>query len=137
MKANAMHKRAKILLLFVGISLLSLFLATFALAAPSAPADVVNHKTKECAMIGRGDECRTCVPTGDWELLNGDCPKGYTKLDNFVPSSCTYTGNPISMCDYAKDSSINPNTIIFLSGLVIVVLLSVILLVLHKKGVIA
>jgi hypothetical protein len=46
-----MHKIAKFLLLFVGLSLLSLFLATFALAAPSGPANVVNHKTKECAMI--------------------------------------------------------------------------------------
>jgi hypothetical protein len=120
-----MHKRAKVLLLFVGMSLLSLFIATFALAAPSAPANVVNHITKECAMIGGGDECQTCVPTGDWEILNGDCPQGYTKLDSFVPSFCTYNGNPISMCDYAKDSSINPN-IIILSGLVIVALLSVV-----------
>ena len=118
-----MHKRATILLLFVGISLLSLFIATFALAAPSAPANVVNHKTKECAMISGGDECQICVPTGDWEILIGDCPKGYTKLDSFVPSSCTYSGDPISMCDYAKAkySATDSNTIIFLSGLVIVV----------------
>jgi len=129
-----LHKIAKFLLLFVGLSLLSLFLATFALAAPSAPVNVVNHKTKECAMIGTGDECQTCVPTGDWEILIGNCPDGYTKLDTFVPNSCAYNGNPISMC---KDEAVNPNTKYFLSGLVIVVLLSVILLVLHKKGVIA
>ena len=112
----------------MGISLLSLSLATFALAAPSAPANVVNHKTKECAMISTGDECQTCVPTGDWEILIGDCFNGYTKLDGFVPSSCTYNGNTISMCDYvkAKYSTKDSNTNIFLSGLVIVVLLSII-----------
>jgi hypothetical protein len=137
MRANAMHKRVKILLLLVGITLLSLFLATFALAAPSAPADVVNHKTKECAMISTGDECQTCVPTGDWEILSGDCPKGYTKLDGFVPGSCTYSGDPISMCDYAKAKYLakDPNTIIFLSGLVIVVLLSLIFIVREKNRV--
>jgi len=128
-----MHRIAKFLLLFVGLSLLSLFLAAFVFAEPSAPANVVNHKTKECAMIWTGDECQTCVPTGDWEILNGDCPEGYTRLNDYVPNSCAYNGNPISMCDYAKNSSVNPNTIIFLSGLVIVVLISVIFIVLEKK----
>jgi hypothetical protein len=133
-----MYKRAKILLLFVELSLLSLFLATYALAAPSPPANVVNHKTKECAMIPTtGDECQTCVPTGDWEILIGNCPDGYTKLDTFAPISCHYSGDPISMCDYAKEKDLatDPNTIIFLSGLVIIVLLSVIFIVLEKDRV--
>jgi hypothetical protein len=126
-----MCKTAKILLLFIGLSLLSLFLATFALAAPSAPANVVNHKTKECAMIARGDECQTCVPTGDWEILIGNCPEGYTKLDKFVQNSCAYNGNENSMCNYA---AVNQNTKYFLDGIVIVVLLSaVIFIILHKK----
>ena len=123
-----MHKKVKILLLFMGLSLLALFFTVSVVAAPSQPAKVVNHKTKECAMIWTGDECETCVPTGDWELLNGDCPEGYVQLDDYVPNSCTYSGDTISMCDYAKEkySAKDPNTIIFLSGLVIVALLSVI-----------
>ncbi|NTW99981.1 MAG: hypothetical protein HGB35_08685 [Geobacteraceae bacterium] len=90
-----MHKRVKILLFFVGLSLLSLFLVTVAVAAPSAPATVVNHKTKECAMIATGDECNTCVPTSDWEILNGVCPEGYTQLNDYVQNSCTFSGNTI------------------------------------------
>jgi hypothetical protein len=136
-----MHKKAKILLLFMELSLLSLFLTTFAVAAPSAPANVVNHKTKECAMIATGDECNTCVPTGDWEILNGDCPEGYTQLNDYVPNSCTFSGNPIC-CEMSpglyrcQDSVVNPNTKYVLIGLVIVVSLSVILIVLRKKRVV-
>ena len=119
-----MAKRAKILLLFVGMCVLSLFLASFALAAPSAPADVVNHKTKECAKIDMGDECVTCVPAGDWEFLTGDCPDGYTHLDeyDYAPNSCTYTGDTISMCDYAREkySPKDSNTTVLISGFVFV-----------------
>jgi hypothetical protein len=106
-------------------------------AAPSEPAKVVNHKTKECAMIWTGDECQTCVPTGDWEILNGNCPEGYVQLNDYVPNSCTYSGDSISMCDYAKEKyrAKDPNTIIFLSGLVIVVLLSVIFILFEKNRV--
>jgi len=133
-----MHKKAKILLLFMGLSLLSLFLTISVVAAPSQPAKVVNHKTKECAMIWTGDECETCVPTGDWEILNGDCPEGYAQLNDYVPNSCTYSGDTISMCDYAKEKYLakDPNTIIFVSGLVSVVLLAIIFTVREKnKGV--
>ena len=133
-----MHKKAKILLLFMGLSLLASFLTISVVAAPSQPAEVVNHKTKECAMIWTGDECETCVPTGDWELLNGDCPEGYVQLDDYAPNSCTYSGDTISMCDYAKEKYLakDPNTIIFVSGLVVVVLLITIFTVREKnKGV--
>ena len=133
-----MHKKVKILLLFMGLSLLALFFTVSVVAAPSQPAEVVNHKTKECAMIWTGDECETCVPTGDWELLNGDCPEGYVQLDDYVPNSCTYSGDTISMCDYAKEKYLakDPNTIIFvISGLVIVVLLSIIFALRKKLGV--
>jgi hypothetical protein len=129
-----MRKKTKILVLFMGLSLLSLFLTTFAAAELSEPAKVVNHKTKECAMIARGDECQTCVPTGDWEILNGNCPEGYTKLDKFVQNSCAYNGNENSMCDYA---AANSNTKYVFIGAGIVVLLSVILIALYKKGVVA
>ncbi|MBI3173993.1 MAG: hypothetical protein HYZ25_09750 [Chloroflexi bacterium] len=130
-----MHKKAKILLVFMGLSLFSSFLTISVVAAPSGPARVVNHKTKECAMIWTGDECQTCVPTGDWEILNGNCPEGYVQLNDYVPNACTYSGNPISMCDYVKEKYLakDPNTIVFLSGLVILVLLSIILTVREKN----
>jgi hypothetical protein len=134
-----MHKKAKILLLFIGINLLFLFPTIFAVAAPSEPAKVVNYKTKECAMIWTGDECETCVPTGDWEILKGDCPEGYAQLNDYVPNSCAYSGNENSMCDYvaANYAAANPNNKYFLGGLVIVVLLSIIVFILHKKGFVA
>jgi hypothetical protein len=128
-----MRKRAKNLLLFVGLGLLSLYLASSALAAPSAPVNVVNHKTKQCAMMGRGDECQTCVPTGDWELLNGDCPTGYTQLAGSAPSSCAYSGDSISMCDYAKYSGFYKNIKYFLIGFVILVFLTVFLYYVEKR----
>lgn len=132
-----MHKKAKILLVFMGLSLFSSFLTISVVAEPSEPASVVNHKTKECAMIWTGDECQTCVPTGDWKILNGNCPEGYVQLNDYVPNACTYSGNPISMCDDAKEKYLakDPNTIIFLSGLVIVVLLSIIFIVRKNRGV--
>jgi hypothetical protein len=42
-----------------------------------------------------GDECETCVPTKGWEILNGECPQGYTELDEWIPFySCTYRETP-------------------------------------------
>ena len=128
-----MRKSAKILLLFVGLGLLSLFVTASALAAPSAPVNVVNHTTKQCAMMGRGDECQTCVPTGDWEILNGGCPEGYTQLADPAPNSCAYNGNTISMCDYVKYSAIYQNTKYFFIGFVMIVLILVILYYIEKR----
>jgi hypothetical protein len=129
-----MPKRAKILLLFVEMCILSLFTASFAVAAPSEPADVVNHKTKECAKMGTGDECVTCVPTGDWEILTGECPAGYTQLDDFAPNSCTYSGNTISMCDFARKrySPKDTNATILISGIVLIVLAVLTFVVIRK-----
>ena len=133
-----MHKKAKILLLFMGLSLFSLFFTTFATAEPSEPAKVVNHITKECAMIGTGDECQTCVPTGDWEILNGNCPEGYAQLNDFVQNSCLFSGNPVC-CQNSPDfypcqgSLTNSNTKYIFIGVVIVVFLSVILIVFFKN----
>jgi hypothetical protein len=128
-----MRKRARILLLFVGLGLLSLSLGASALAAPSAPVNVVNHKTKQCGMIGGGDECWTCVPAGDWEILNGACPEGYTQLADYAPNSCAYSGDTISMCDYAKGSETRQNTKPFLIGFVIIAFLFVILYYAKKR----
>ena len=136
-----MHKKAKILLLFMGLSLFSLFFTTFVTAEPSEPAKVVNHITKECAMIGTGDECQTCVPTGDWEILNGNCPEGYAQLNDFVQNSCLFSGNPIccqNSPDFypCQDSLTNSNTKYIFIGVVIVVFLSVILIVFFKNRVV-
>jgi hypothetical protein len=87
-----MSKKAKIFLLAAGASLLSLFFITYALAAPRE-AKVVNHKTKECAFTFAGDECSNCVPIGDWEILNGECPEGYTNVNEYIQSSCTLIQN--------------------------------------------
>ncbi len=141
MKAICNAQKVKILLLFIGLGLLPLFLPTFAVAAPSEPTKVVNHKTKECAMIWTGDECQTCVPTGDWEILKEACPGGYTQLTDYVPNSCSFSGNPIC-CQNSpdlypcQDSAANRNTIYILTGLVIVAFLSVILIVLRQKRVV-
>jgi hypothetical protein len=74
----------------------SLFLTRVTLAAPSEPAKVVNHTTKECGTMYTGDECETCVPTKGWEILNGECPQGYTELDIWIPYySCTFDEKPL------------------------------------------
>ncbi len=124
----------------MGLGLLSLFFTAFAVAAPSEPAKVVNHKTKECAKIWTGDECQTCVPTGDWEILNGDCPEGYTQLNDYVPNACIFSGNPIC-CEMSpglypcQDSAVNQNTKYLLTGLIIAAILFVTLIVLYKNRV--
>ena len=116
-----MRVRAKILQVFMGICLFSLLFATVALAAPSEPIRVVNHITKECGEMATGDECVICEPAEGWEVLVGECPRGYTELKNFAPASCRYSGDTISMCDYAKEKyePKNSNTTVFISGFVI------------------
>lgn len=104
-----MHKRTNFFLLIVGLSLLSLFAVAFVKAAPSEPADVVNHKTRECAKIWTGDECEVCGPTGDWELLKDACPEGYTQLNDFVANSCVFSGDAIC-CQNSPDLYPCPNS---------------------------
>lgn len=90
-----MQKKIKIFYLCVSLMTVSLFLTGVTLAAPSEPAKVVNHITKECGMMYTGDECETCVPTKGWEILNGECPQGYIELDKWIPYySCTYRETP-------------------------------------------
>jgi hypothetical protein len=51
-------------------------------AEPAPDKLVVNHETKECALIFGGDECMDCQPPEGWEVLGwsyeGVCPVGYT-----------------------------------------------------------
>ena len=90
-----MPKKIKIFYLCVSLIVVPLFLTRVTLAAPSEPAKVVNHITKECGMMYTGDECETCAPTKGWEILNEECPQGYTELDKWIPYySCTYRETP-------------------------------------------
>jgi hypothetical protein len=84
-----MLKKIMLAVLLVCLGLLSSYTATRVAAAPMPPIDVVNHATKECAMIWQGDECRTCVPAAGWEILNGKCPDGYTILNHPAPTDCS------------------------------------------------
>jgi len=89
-----MWKKIKITALFVGLFLLSSYTSTLVTAEPSAPADVVNHTTKECAQIWPGDECKSCVPAEGWEFLTGSCPTGYIVLDHEAPTDCSLIASP-------------------------------------------
>ena len=89
-----MSKKIKIAVLLVGLCLLSFYTSRPVTAEPSAPADVVNHTTQECAQIWPGDECRYCVPAEGWELLTGSCPAGYTILDHEAPTDCSLRASP-------------------------------------------
>jgi hypothetical protein len=85
-----MWKKIKITVLLLGLCFLSFYTSPLVMAAPVPPVDVVNHTTKECGQILRGDECEFCVPAEGWELLKGSCPEGYTVLDQWAPSTCTF-----------------------------------------------
>jgi len=55
------------------------------LNAPMPPEVAVNHQTKQCATVMRGDECVICeVPLG-WEIIGrapeAQCPAGYEEID--------------------------------------------------------
>ena len=55
------------------------------LNAPMPPEVAVNHQTKQCATVMRGDECVICeVPLG-WEIIErapeAQCPAGYEEID--------------------------------------------------------
>lgn len=68
------------------LAVVAIFLVTFALAAPMYVI-VVNHSTKECALMYGGDECERCSPQEGWQVLEGafgleDCPSGYSVLDD-------------------------------------------------------
>lgn len=135
-----MRKKTKFLALFAGLGIFSLFFATYTAAEPSEPARVINHITRECALIGTGDECMVCSPTGDWELLSGTCPEGYTQLDKYAPNACVFSGNPICCqnspdlypCQGKADSPTNKVAIAV--GMVILLLAVSILFLKFKQG---
>lgn len=125
--------------LLVGLCLLSFYTSTRVTAAPSPPVDVINHTTKECAQISTGDECESCVPAEGWELLNGSCPEGYTVLDQWAPSTCTFYASPYCCETRAKvdvGCALHPSFTQYISigsVLVFITIVGVILVVLYKK----
>lgn len=54
-------------------------------AAPMPPEVAVNHATRQCAMVMRGDECVICSLPEGWVILGreGDvqCPTGYEQVE--------------------------------------------------------
>ncbi|MFH1523198.1 MAG: hypothetical protein ABIE43_05285 [Patescibacteria group bacterium] len=66
----------------IPIFLFLLFLYPFSSSGEQSLLRVINHKTKQCAEVSGGDECRTCIPTGDWEnLINDSCPIDYENFN--------------------------------------------------------
>jgi hypothetical protein len=82
--------------------------ARAAKAAPSPPALVVNHATRQCAEMFGGDECTRCAIPDGWETLGAgdeaECPDGYEVVEHLdvkctpskVPFCCTqrHSGSP-------------------------------------------
>lgn len=71
------------LLLFVLCLISILFSPASALQTP--PDRVVNHETKQCALLFRGSVCTTCVPPEGWIVFSrgpyGPCPAGYRQVE--------------------------------------------------------
>jgi hypothetical protein len=73
------------------ISVLAAFLLIFLLtntivfAAPMPPRPVVNHQTRQCAVIVTGDECGDVVLPSGWKYMDEaageQCPNGYATID--------------------------------------------------------
>ena len=134
-----MWKKINTAVLLVGLYVFSFYTSTPAVAAPSAPAEVVNHTTKECAEIFTGDECESCVPADGCEFLSGDCPDEYTVLDQWAPSTCTFYASQYC-CESRANSDAGCDTppsftkfIPIGSVLILTTIIGVILLFRHKK----
>ena len=56
------------------------------LPAPAPNKVVVNHETRQCALIFGGDECMDCFPPEGWEVLGYYpdvlCPEGYEEVSD-------------------------------------------------------
>lgn len=74
----------------IRLTILLYFLLTFpfktlVLAAPMAPRPVVNHQTRQCAIITPGDECGGVILPAGWEYLDKsagvECPAGYATVE--------------------------------------------------------
>jgi hypothetical protein len=134
-----MRKKIKIVFIVAGLCLLSFFNTPRAAAAPSEPAQVVNHTTKECSEIATGDECVSCVPAEGWEILIGNCPEGYTVLEQWAPTTCTFY--PSGFCCQSRENSDagcktipSPVRNFFLSAiLVIVPILGLVVVFLYRR----
>jgi hypothetical protein len=84
MKEIMNHKiRLSVLLISSLLSLLLIY--ALAAAAPMPPSPVVNHQTRQCAVITPGDECGDVILPPGWEYLDeaaGEvCPDGYTTIE--------------------------------------------------------
>jgi hypothetical protein len=84
--------RTKCIHIFAWLPLALLFGSVQIVQAEPAPDKlVVNHETKECAIIFGGDECMDCLPPEGWEVLGwsyqSECPAGYTLTE--VEEICT------------------------------------------------
>jgi hypothetical protein len=77
-----MKKRSSVLWIILTFAA---FLLVAAAAAPLPPKVIVNHQTRECAIVIEGDECMDCFIPEGWDELGmyGDveCPADYTKID--------------------------------------------------------
>jgi hypothetical protein len=62
---------------------LALAVSGVALAAPMPPRTVINHETRQCAMLVPGDECGDVILPPGWDYLppGESCPAGYTTVD--------------------------------------------------------
>ena len=67
------------------LSLLSPLPPDPGILAPAPPEIAVNHATRQCANVTRGDECVYCEPPEGWEILGREgqveCPQGYQMVD--------------------------------------------------------
>ena len=92
------------------VSLLIFLLTnTIVFAAPMPPRPVVNHQTRQCAVIVTGDECGDVVLPSGWEYLDeasGElCPNGYATIDlnpewaHFKATHCCSEGHSGSSGD--------------------------------------
>lgn len=73
--------------LLCGIVLAGLAASPFSSSAlaPMPPEVAVNHDTRQCAVVMRGDECVDCSLPEGWEILGREgqveCPAGYAQVD--------------------------------------------------------
>ena len=77
-----MKKRSSVLWIILTFAA---FLLVAAAAAPLPPKVIVNHQTRECAIVIEGDECTDCFIPEGWDELGMygvvECPAEYTKID--------------------------------------------------------
>ncbi len=64
--------------------LIAVFSFGSGIGAPMPPEVAVNHTTRQCANVMRGDECVICTLPEGWEILGRspevECPQGYEEI---------------------------------------------------------